>query len=355
MVLSNNTMAGKAAYSIHNNEDAMHIINQMEEAMFWVDKEGLVINANKASIDLLRIDSQKISEVSVFDIFSDITPMHWFAFAKSIVDSKDLHISATLKNRYGSDASVKVRFYAYQEHICVFVKKIVGDPVENEKVNRVAYEYDKLLYRLSHDLRSPILTLKGLINLTKKEADLSQTELLNLMEETVNKQCSLLSDIHHLSLLDTTDLSIDRINLAKVVNEIVEKSSKPDHAITWSFDFDLRDGFYSDEYFLKRLLSPVIQNAIDFSGRGNERAQIRISIESNNGNCYIVVEDNGEGIQRDIKSKVFEMFFKGSEHSKGSGLGLYLAKLAAKRLKSTITFIPKPNPGTVVRVRIPSS
>lgn len=355
MVDSNNILSTrKVPYCIYNDSEAVNIIDQMEEAMLWIDKGGLVVSANKSGIDLLRINDTRIDQISVFDLFNDITPIHWYAYAKRIIDSEELTITATLKNRLGADASVKIRFYIYQDHFCAFIKKTLEEPVENEKVNRMAYEYDKLLYRLSHDLRSPILTLKGLINLTKKEADMSQKELLNLMEETVEKQCSLLSDIHHLSLLDSTELSISEINLAKVINEIVETSNKPDRAITWSFDFDLRDEFYSDEYLIKRLITPVIQNAIHFSGTDTERSQIRISIESYNGTCYVTIEDNGVGISRDIKSKVFEMFFKGSEYSKGSGLGLYLSKLAAKKLKGTISFIPKPTSGTVVKLRIPS-
>lgn len=354
MVQSNNVLSTRMPYCLYNNDEAMNILDQMEESMLWFDKTGLIINANKSSISLLGLNPDRVTEISVFDIFSDITPMHWYAYSKRIIDSEDLTITATIKNRIGADASVTIRFYIYQDHFCAFIKKTLESPIESEKVNRVAYEYDKLLYRLSHDLRSPILTLKGLINLSKREANLSQHQLLNLMEETVKKQCSLLSDIHHLSLLDTSNLNIEEINLPKIINEIIEKAEKPDRPITWSFHFDLRGKFYSDEYFIKRFLTPVIHNAIHFSGGSNERSEIKISVESFNDTCQVVVDDNGIGIAKDIKSKVFEMFFKGSEHSKGSGLGLYLAKLAAKKLKGTVSFMPKLQSGTTVKLRMPS-
>ncbi|MEL7004903.1 MAG: hypothetical protein AAFN93_19505, partial [Bacteroidota bacterium] len=271
MVRASNVLSGRMPFCLHENEDAMNIINQMEESMLWFDKSGLVINANQASIELLSLNQDKINEISVYDIFSDITPMHWFAYAKRVIDSEELIVNATIKNRTGTDAGVKIRFYLYQDNYCAFIKKAIDTPIGDEKVNRVAYEYDRLLYRLSHDLRSPILTLKGLINLSKKEATPAQKELFNLMEETVNKQCSLLSDIHHLSLLDTSKSNVVEVNLPKIINEIIERAEKPDRPITWSFNFDLKDKFYSDEYFIKRLIAPIIQNAIHFSGDGNER------------------------------------------------------------------------------------
>jgi len=354
MVYANNVLSGRMPFCLHENEDAMRIMNQMEESMLWFDKSGLIVNANQASINLLSLNEANINEISVYDIFSDITPMHWFAYAKRIIDSEELIVNATIKNRIGADASVKIRFYLYQDHYCAFIKKSVETPVEDEKVNRLAYEYDRLIYRLSHDLRSPILTLKGLINLSKKEATTSQHQLLNLMEETVKKQCSLLADIHHLSLLDTSNLNVEEINLPKIINEIIEKAEKPDRPITWSFHFDLRDSFYSDEYFIKRLITPIIQNSIHFSGHGGSRSEIKISIESYDDSCQIIIDDNGIGIANDIKSKVFEMFFKGCEQSKGSGLGLYISKLAAKKLKGTISFMPKIQSGTVIKLRVPS-
>ena len=339
---------------IYNSVDAMKIMDQMEEALFWFDEGGNILGSNRACSQLLRLDSNQLSKITIFDIFNDVTPIHWFAYIKRVLDAEEVTIKAMLRNRMGADASVKIRLNKYQDHFCAFVKKTIEEPIESERVNRVAYEYDRLLYRLSHDLRSPILTLKGLINLTKREADLTQRELLQLMEETVEKQCSLLSDIHHLSLVDTTTLKVEPIFLPKVIDDIVNEVSDDSKNISWAFDFDLRDKFYSDEYFVKRLISPIIHNAIQFSTYDDHEAQIRISLESVGGKCYVRVEDNGVGVSSDFQDKVFEMFFKGSEISKGSGLGLYLAKLSAKKLNGAIKFDSTLNGGTIVEIQVPS-
>lgn len=66
------------------------------------------------------------------------------------------------------------------------------------------------------------------------------------------------------------------------------------------------------------------------------------------------ISDDGDGIPAEIKSRVFEMFFRGSEKSGGSGLGLYIAKKAAELLQGEITFTSD-NQGTIFEISIPQS
>ena len=69
---------------------------------------------------------------------------------------------------------------------------------------------------------------------------------------------------------------------------------------------------------------------------------------------YIEVEDNGEGIQDTYKDRIFEMFYRASEQSEGSGLGLYIVKNAVEKLGGQLTVDSKPGAGTTFQITLPN-
>ncbi|HLZ16844.1 MAG TPA: HAMP domain-containing sensor histidine kinase, partial [Cyclobacteriaceae bacterium] len=66
-----------------------------------------------------------------------------------------------------------------------------------------------------------------------------------------------------------------------------------------------------------------------------------------------VVTDNGQGIDEEHQAKIFDMFYRASERTKGSGLGLYILKRAVERLNGTIELTSKLNEGSTFVVKLP--
>ena len=79
---------------------------------------------------------------------------------------------------------------------------------------------------------------------------------------------------------------------------------------------------------------------------------IRLAAHGNGHAMYLDVEDNGQGIDPEYKMKIFEMFFRANEKSKGSGLGLYIVKETAAKLQGTLDVESKPGVGSVFTVRL---
>lgn len=109
----------------------------------------------------------------------------------------------------------------------------------------------------------------------------------------------------------------------------------------------------SDKGMITTILQNLVENAIKYSKR-NIVATVDIRVESHpNRPLTIKVEDNGIGIADDIQVRVFDMFFRGNEISRGSGLGLYILKNAVDKLKGKIILKSKENVGTTFIVELP--
>ncbi len=103
---------------------------------------------------------------------------------------------------------------------------------------------------------------------------------------------------------------------------------------------------------VKIIIENLIENAIHFAGFERPFVVIRASVHEEA--AVIEVEDNGQGIMEEYKPRIFEMYFRANEHSKGNGLGLYIAKKAIEKLSRHIFFRSKHGAGSSFTVELPN-
>ena len=110
----------------------------------------------------------------------------------------------------------------------------------------------------------------------------------------------------------------------------------------------------TDRNRLKVILSNLISNSIRYHDATKQDKYIRLRYEENAKFFYLMVEDNGQGIDPAYHQRIFEMFFRANELSKGSGLGLYIVKESLEKLSGSIHLESRPGEGTVFRVAFPA-
>ena len=103
---------------------------------------------------------------------------------------------------------------------------------------------------------------------------------------------------------------------------------------------------------LKIILNNLLSNAVKFQSPQKSNPYIRVFLRTTAERYVIEVEDNGEGIKPNFKEKIFEMFFRGTQRSKGSGLGLYIAREAAEKIQGTISVESEYGKGTVFCIEL---
>ncbi len=228
----------------------------------------------------------------------------------------------------------------------------------NETLIQVNDELDNFVYRTSHDLRGPLVTLKGVCNVAMLDVkdELAQ-DYLKRLDITAAKLNAILTRLLVVNQVNHTDIEASRINLEFAIGEVItlekEKGIPAKLKIEYTIDPDVT--LISDIRLVKIVLENLIDNGIKFyntSDRINPFVKIKIS-NGKRGNVKIYVEDNGIGISSVDKDQIFHLFVRASERSETGGIGLYLTKLASQRLGGGVKLLETSDKGSKFLVLLP--
>lgn len=229
--------------------------------------------------------------------------------------------------------------------------------VENNiLLSKTNEELDRFVYSTSHDLRAPLSSIMGLINITLDSQNPNDVKkYLALMKDRVHSLHDFIKDITDYSRNNRLEVKREPLKLADLAHEVWESLKFSPEAENIDFRIDIPDDVYieSDKNRLRVIISNLISNAVRYHDLKKDQQYIRMHYQMNGRVAYIKVEDNGQGIATEYHTKIFEMFFRASEESKGSGLGLYIVKEALMKLSGNISLESKVGEGTTFTIELP--
>jgi signal transduction histidine kinase len=227
-----------------------------------------------------------------------------------------------------------------------------------KKIEEAYAKLDKLFFVVSHDLKAPLHSIKGLINISKYTDDITELKsYIKMMEERATASENFITEIADYSKTTNTSSIKTEINLKSTVKEIVELVRFGDKSEEIRFIINIADdlSITNDLLRFRIVLSNLISNAIQYHHNNKKDRYIKISADVNEDQCEITVADNGTGIEKEHLGKIFDMFYRASTQISGSGLGLYLVKDAVNTLQGSITVESTPKEGTTFHIVLPIS
>lgn len=224
---------------------------------------------------------------------------------------------------------------------------------------RANAELEEFAYRTSHDLRSPVISTLGLLDVAEEGLAAEDCHMvedsLNLARRSLKKLDSLIGDILQLTETANLEEAPKAVNIADMLDEALEKMAHMDGFSSISIKKDLK---FDKKPVLKPLRMRVIvenlvSNAIKYRDTDKKDPFIEIMTAEEDG-CFVLrVRDNGLGIPADRQGDVFKMFKRFHPRTAfGSGLGLYLVQKSADVLGGRVEFTD-PGEGACFTVRIP--
>ena len=225
---------------------------------------------------------------------------------------------------------------------------------QNKELSVMNTELDRFVYSVSHDLSAPLKSILGLVNIsrmTNRESDLRIH--FDLIEKSVNKLENFVSEVLDYSKNKRMEVIREPFDLKDLAQEIFDDFKFIEGTDEIKFDTDEIGPrvISTDRARLKITLQNIISNAIKYR-RKNVQSYIKLNTKLNNDYLVLNIEDNGEGIRPELQPKVFDMFFKGTENSKGAGLGLYIAQEAAKKIDAQISVQSTFGKGTIFSIKL---
>ncbi len=231
-------------------------------------------------------------------------------------------------------------------------KKLLDQYQELQKTN---HELDKFVYSASHDLRAPVTSILGLLEIMRYEfPEPSIFMYVRMIEKSLRKTDQVLHEIMEYAQNARTEVQAEEVNLEVLVRGVIDTLRTLKEWYHIDFQLNITDKtIYTDKLRLRIILEHLISNAIVFHDLEKGNPYVLVSAQLLYNELIIKVEDNGIGIMPSEKDKIFEMFHRSSEKSRGAGLGLYIVKETLGKLNGSVSVLSEPNKGSIFICKFP--
>jgi signal transduction histidine kinase len=237
------------------------------------------------------------------------------------------------------------------------LKAIAELALQNDELIKTNKEVDSLVYSVSHNLRAPLMSALGLINLAKRENSIEMLHRFHhMMEDTILKLDDTLKEILDYSKNARLELQLEKVDLGQLIQETFEKMRFMPGFARMDIQVSIKEEivFHTDYYRMSVLVNNLISNAIKYQDTRKETPKLHISGSIEIEKVFLKFEDNGIGIDNKLLSKIFDMFFRANTEKDGSGLGLYIVKEAVDKMHGKIEIQSELGVGTTFLLEIPN-
>ncbi|SHG01161.1 hybrid sensor histidine kinase/response regulator [Pedobacter caeni] len=242
--------------------------------------------------------------------------------------------------------SIKNAYDAYKSKI-----DLRNKVAELEKTND---ELNRFIYSISHELRAPLVSAMGIVNLVKMEGLFhSSGEYWGLIETCSNRLDYYIQKTLQYYKNNKTISENTPVDFKRLVSDLIELYSYTDKDMHFNVNIIQDEPFYGDAFRIEVILGNLISNAIKYQKETELNKNVNISIEVQPTQVNIAINDNGMGILNEHLEKIFLQFFK-SKINHGSGLGLFIVKEALNKINGKIAVSSNSVEGTTFKITIPN-
>lgn len=234
------------------------------------------------------------------------------------------------------------------------IEKEIAAKKKNEELQKVNIELDRFVYSVSHDLRSPLSSILGLINIAKLTEDHEEVRrILAMIEGRVNSQDHFIREIIDYARNARTETVRETFSFKPLIDEVINALRYSMHSEKIVFRVNIPDTLQlnTDRIRLTVVLSNLIGNAIKYHDSGKQEQYVDITFDE--AAPALIVTDNGLGILPAHVDRIFDMFFRASENSSGSGLGLFITRETITKLGGRIEVSSAFGEGSTFTVFLP--
>jgi len=230
--------------------------------------------------------------------------------------------------------------------------------LSNDALQKVNSELDYFIYKSSHDIRGPLVTLKGMCNVALMDLkDPLAVQYFKKFDVTTDKLNVILTRLQTVNYVTHSPLKPARIDFRTMIDDIILFEKKKGISSKFAFKCEIEPDctVISDEFLVRTVLENLVDNSVKFassSDRVNPFVKIKGIHEPNS--VKIIVEDNGIGIHKSEVEDIFKMFVRASEQSEIGGVGLYLIKTAIDKAGGEVSLLHSSPSGSIFQAVFPA-
>jgi two-component system sensor histidine kinase/response regulator len=227
---------------------------------------------------------------------------------------------------------------------------------KQEMLQKTNNELEKFVYSASHDLRAPLMSIKGIINFAKTQSNYPEQEYLPMIERSIDRLDVFIGSIINYYQNVRLEIQPSELDFKKMIQETWHSFDHVQERAKIRFDFHVQQDhtFKSDEFRLQVILNNLFLNAIRYQRKNDPEQFISVAVDVEDKFATLSVKDGGIGIDPEHMDRIFDMFYRATQEKPGSGLGLYITKEAVEKIGGEIEVKSQPGKGTTFKVIIPN-
>jgi two-component system response regulator PhcR len=225
-----------------------------------------------------------------------------------------------------------------------------------EELEKTNNELNRFIYSISHELRAPLVSVMGIINLVKMEGLYDTAgEYWNLTETCANRLDYYIQKTLQYYKNAKGEIEQSPIDFDAIIKRLVNLYGGLDRDIDFKINIDQKNIFIGDAFRIEVILGNLISNAVTYQKEAESNKSVNINVVVSPKEALIKINDNGMGILQEHLDKIFTQFFKSKMHHHGSGLGLFIVKEALQLINGNISVSSNVEEGTTFKIRIPNA
>lgn len=214
---------------------------------------------------------------------------------------------------------------------------------------------DMFIYKVAHDLRAPLMSVKALVDLMRKESEKQNLDYyFNMIDQSIDKMSQSIGDIID-SSRSPVKSTLGAVDFKRIAQEAIQsiRFMAVQEFVQIELQVDQPEIFISNEQTLKSIFNNLLSNAIRYRD-ATKLSSVYLRITFDDKGALIVLKDNGIGIEEELLEKIFAKYFRVNHDAEGSGLGLFIVKSAVESLGGTIQVHSVVGKGTTFTIWIPN-
>ncbi|UII27778.1 ATP-binding protein [Fulvivirga maritima] len=319
---------------------------------------GIILEANEKFWDLFFITVDERHRTKCQDIIGEKNSKIIYQLLKEGGSIDDLELEIKGWGRSSLWISFGAILYEEEGVVDCIIKDITETKSSLIELQKVNFELDSFIYHSSHDLRSPLRSILGLIDVFRLEKNEKvKAECIAKIESSVKRLDALVIDLLSISRNDRINDPHMSINFMVEINSSITSYyyTRDNEGLEIVTNVHQPIEFYSDLTRIRIILNNLISNAIKYRSKHKDYSYIKVDVQVDEEKAVLEIEDNGEGIEASKLPHIFDMFYRATEKSEGSGLGLYIVKKVADKLNAEIQVRSEELEGTNFKFVIPNT
>lgn len=215
---------------------------------------------------------------------------------------------------------------------------------------------DQVIYKTTHDLKAPLTSALGLVQIAEQARGEDKDQYIRLIKKSLQGLDAYIEEMNNFFRNEKLALQRERIDfkdmLQQVQETLINLASKTNIQVFVNLDDSIP--WYSDALRVKTIIANIFSNAIKYQDLQKQNPFIKIATRITPEFCEISVADNGIGIEEAYQGKIFDLFFRATDQSHGTGLGLFIVRDTIERLNGSISVDSVVGKGTTFFIKIPN-